>query len=265
MFYLKQFYYSLIQNKLNGISFVLMTFLFVFALFNRPLIKNTLDHRSNVKQLTYFKALLGSDTNIDVITRKMKDLPGVHSVNVNKKIVLNKSDVAELKAISTGELLNNFVNEDYSSIKIVLEDNLKIQTQSLIREYLGRLVGSDTLTLTGIRTPAENKSSKKLKYNYLNNIDLIVIGILALFWLIASFNYTQKMIEYSAILEKFQRREFISVKLYFTGMLFFVSLALGYAAIIDAHDLMVEIIILLGVFSIGIAYASKNYFFKKLL
>ena len=217
MFYLKTFYQSIWDLKLRGISFVLLSLGILILAGNDSIISNSLLVKPKA-QTPYFNALLDHKINTNGIVRKMKNLPGVVNVTVKSSVDL-ENDVKKMVRDLDQGVVDNLLQVKYQGIKVELERSLETRGQKLIQEYLNRLVGSETITMTGVRVPKVIISDEdSLKVMLMKWVDLFVVLCLCVVWTFASWTCGKNLRKRSYLIEKFQRKKAVGVKAFAFGM-----------------------------------------------
>jgi hypothetical protein len=226
MFYLNHFFKSLTSFKLSGFLFVLLTVMLTTAIHNRTYVKKIFSLANKTITRPYFNALVTNDVNLNTVARKLKKLPGVEAVRI-KKVNDLKDELGSLKGELDTEVLNSLININYTSLTVELGRSLQVRSQSLIREYLTRLVGKDSITISDIKKPKTLKMKKNDPYLLLNNWgDVYIIGLLVIIWFAACFSFSKYLNNYSYLIEKFQRKKKVSLKIFSIGLASVVTLSL---------------------------------------
>lgn len=217
MFYLKHFFEVLKNVKLNGFFFVALSVLMVTSFHNRNYLKKVFSMTKKVVSRPYFNALITDKVNLSSVQRKMTRLPGVEKVIVKKTTDIGK----ELKTLSS-ELGSDFVKGladlNYASVTVEMANGLQARSQSLIREYLTRLVGKSSVEISDIKKPKKLSLNKNDPYLTINNWgDFYILGILTVLWFVSCFSLVRYLKNYAYLIEKFQRKENVAMKIYFVG------------------------------------------------
>jgi hypothetical protein len=193
----------------------------VTSSFNQEKINTIVNSSESQESNPYFNALISKDINLNSISRKIKSLPGVKRVK-HIKIVDAKAELGKLNKELKSSVLDRLKSVKYSTLTVELTKNLKNKSQNLIKEYLARLVGKDSLTISKIKYPRQNQQSESIVDKVLKNIDYIVIGSLSFMWILLLIAIVKKNASFFFLLEKFQRKSFIKEK----------SIALGVGLIV---------------------------------
>lgn len=265
MFYIKHFLQIIKNVKVNGLLFIFFTALLITSFHHRPKLKKMLSMSSKVISRPYFNALITDKINLSSISRKMKNLPGVEKVTIKKTMDVGR----ELKILSS-ELGDDFVKGladlNYASLTIELTNGLQKRSQSLIREYLTRLVGKTSVAISDIKKPQKLALKKNDPYLVINNWgDWYILGIIFSFWFVSCLSLIRYLKNYSYLIEKFQRKKQVATKTYMLGFLniCFITYALNiYNNPKFVWEAAVVVCIML-TFSWGLLYKKQG--FKKLI
>jgi hypothetical protein len=227
MFYLKNFYSNVKLHPVSGLVFILLIALwgsmFIFQdEINRKILKIT-----EVKSMgPYFHALVDSKVNLPRIIRKLNDLPGIESIQTVPKEEVAKKLKTVLASIDLQEEVNSS-SFSYNSLKVTFLKNLRVKSQTLIRDYIVRLAGDDNISLSAVKGESEeNKSILKLKKILVKwSMPLGVMAFLSIFFpCLILFNSELRASSY--LVENYQRRSFVALKTQIFSMLLFFTLIL---------------------------------------
>jgi hypothetical protein len=217
MFYLSEFFKLLKLNKILMGIFCLSIVGVITTFEQKDSLKKKILENNTSKQLPYFNALVQDSVNIENIQRKMKELPGVISVAVLESKSF-KRELQKLQGSFDKEILSELTDINLKKIKIVLEKGLLEKNQNLIREYLSRLAGKDSVTLGGVKAPLLNKKhSESTQVKILKWTDLYLLSLLSLFFLISTVLLQKNVNKHAFIIERFQRRKNVKFKIMMTG------------------------------------------------
>ncbi len=219
MFYLVEFLKVLKENVIVAFIFVMSSVAVVSVSHNYKGIEAKLSNVSTKNGQPYFNALVSDGVRVDSVVRRMKSLPGVVGVETVKSLAIKK-EVKTLEKIYGTDLLKNLVSSKYKKIKIELKHGLKLKNQTLIKEYLQRLIGKESVTVGNLKTP------QKVKLEKGNIIQIItswgkwyLVSILAGLWLISLALLVKPLKKSSYIMEKFQRSNHNFFKMFGVGLL----------------------------------------------
>ncbi|TDJ06860.1 MAG: hypothetical protein E2O68_04350 [Deltaproteobacteria bacterium] len=220
MFYLKNFFKIIKDNLLSGILLSLISLIIVIYMGNIDLFKNKIiGLYPEYLKGPYFYALLSATENHSRIKRKMLLLPGVNKVSIIGKNEVKNQTLEILDNLSMGQ--EEEFNFEYRGMEIALDRDVNARGQELIRGYLKRLAGESNITLGKVYPPS---ISKKLKENLdiFNKYGGMAIGLcLFLVWLLAFFSLKQKVKKVSFIIEQYQRKRGVEIKIILSGVALF--------------------------------------------
>lgn len=266
MFYLSEFFQILKLNKFLG--FILFTGMFgVFSIshFEKE-IKGQLSLDTKVKDTPYFNALIRKNLNIESVKRRMSKLPGVLAVAENRKKSLEK-EIFHLKKIFGDDVINGLASKNYKKLKVELEKGIKLKSFILIKEYLSRLVGKDSITIGQMKRPKSLKLNQKDSlYIFLKWIDSYAILVFFFLWFIALVFLLRPVLKRTYIIEKFQRKSYVGPKIILSGMIsFFVVILFGhYCVQAKLNELTLILALVMIVVTVGfcsILRRSKKYIY----
>lgn len=265
MFYLNHFFKSLTNFKLSGILFVLLTVMLTTAVHNRTYVKKIFSLANKTITRPYFNALVTNNVNLSTVARKLKNLPGVEAVRI-KKVDDVKDELGTLKGELDTEVLNSLVNINYTSLTVELGRSLQLRSQSLIREYLTRLVGKDSITISDIKKPKAIKMKKNDPYQFVNNWgDFYIIGLLSILWLASCFSFSKYLKNYSYLIEKFQRKKNVGLKIFSFGLVAVAVASLLGNLYFNPRVAAMEWIFVVGLFSVSLLIFKQKMEYKKLV
>lgn len=183
-------------------------------------------------QEPFFYALIDDRENQSRIARKLRALPGVKRVDLlsSKSITSKASEV--IKNVGVG-LDSDLLNLDYSGLKIVFVKEVSMRSINLIRDYLNRLVGKKNITMGGVKEPHSNKLKISDVLVFLKSWgSSLTLTILFVMWVTIFFLFENTLAHNSYLIENFQRRKNVSVKMLTAGLVSIVlaSLILYYVS-----------------------------------
>mgnify|MGYP000179797526 CR=1 FL=1 len=265
MFYLNHFFKALSNFKVSGILFVVFTIALVSVTHNRKKVKKFFSVNNKSIARPYFNALISNDSNLSGIARKMRKLPGVKAVRVKKALEVTK-ELGTLQAELKSDVLESLAGINYSSVTIELSNAIQSRSQSLVREYLTRLVGSESVTISKIKKPKTIKQSKNSPSMLLHRWgDKYIILVLSFLWLASCISFAKYLKNYSFLIEKFQRKRKVDTKIFAFGLSFLSLSAYGINLYIYPKVGMYEIFYVLAVFAVSFFIFSSKVEFKKLI
>jgi len=237
MFYISTFFSFLRHYPFRNILFVsITTLLLAFPFVEDYSIGYVENLLPTSKQGESFHALISSDINVARVGRKLRALPGIlQVVSLSEREIESKVQKV-LGAIDvSGELLANSMGVHSNGLKIIFKKSIDSKVQLLIRDYLKKLVGQGNVMLGAI-------SPRTLALSWADDIQgvlskwgsLVLFGVLLAAWLIIFLNWTTVFQSEIKMLQRFQRRKNIGLKVYillvsalFMGVFLSGSLTMG--------------------------------------
>ena len=265
MFYLSHFFRALFNFKLSGFLFVAFTVMLVTVTHNRKKVKKFFSLTNKSMTRPYFNALVSNSTNLDGVARKMRKLPGVKAVRVKKALEVSK-ELGTLQRELNSDVLESLSKIKYSSVTVELSNAIQKRSQSLIKEYLARLVGNKSITISRVKKPKTVKLSKNSPGLLIDKWgDKYVIVILSLLWLASCLSFSKYLKNYSFLIEKFQRKTKVDSKIFSCGLIFLFLTSFLINLYINPKLGAFELIYILVIFTLSILVFSKRVEFKKLV
>lgn len=213
-----QFWKSLEKNWLSGFSFMVLSILMVTTFSQKTFIeKQVFNNVPASVSGPYFYALISGKENHQRISRKLGELPGVALVNILQKEEVNVkvSEILESLGLESGSSLFDF---NYAGLKIMFKKGISKRSQGLIRDYLTRLVGKSKVTLGATK---ENDTLLKKHSEVVGSFKkwgtTLSLTIVFLMWCWSAMSFSKNLKQISYIVESFQRRSNVGMKLYLTG------------------------------------------------
>jgi hypothetical protein len=235
------------------------------ALHNRTYVKKLFSLANKTITRPYFNALVTNDVNLNTVARKLKKLPGVEAVRI-KKVNDVKDELGSLKGELDTDVLNSLVNINYTSVTVELGRSLQARSQSLIREYLTRLVGKDSITISDIKKPKTLKMKSNDPYLLINNWgDFYIIGLLSIIWFATCFSFAKYLHNYSYLIEKFQRKKKVGLKIFSIGLGSIVAVSLLGNLYFNPKVVISEWLFMIVLFSFSLLIFKQKMEYKKLI
>ena len=148
---------------------------------------------------------------------------------------------------------------NYAGIKIVYLKGLKPRAQALIRDYLTHLVSEGNITLGAIKDNDEllDKRTQFIavikSWGY--SVYLVVVTI---FWFISLLSVRAKIQEASYLLESYQRKKRVSMKMALNGIGLIFLLSVLTTFFLGIPQLL-NLLIVMIIFVVGILLHLKRY------
>jgi hypothetical protein len=265
MFYLNHFFKALMNFRISGLLFVVFSLTLITATHNRKSIKKFFSLSTKSTSLPYFNALISNDSNLVAIERKMRKLPGVKNVRIKKAVEVSK-ELGALQVDLNSDVLKSLSNINYSSVTIELSNSIQNRSQSLIKEYLTRLVGDKSITISKVKNPKRIELSKNSPGVLMHKWgDLYIIGILSILWFASCLSFGTYLKNYSFLIEKFQRKTKVDMKIFAFGISFLFIFGISINLYFSPKVSVAETAFLIVAFCLSLAVFSKRNEFRKLV
>lgn len=200
---------------LGFVGFVLLTLLCLVTLGGKQM-HQLANKEVELKSQAYFTALVESSEGLLGIIEKMRNLPGVTTVELlnDDKV---ESELKSLEAELGSELLDGLKN--LKTLKIVLSQGIHPDTAALVKEYFTRLAGNKAVSFSKVKAPgkksaSESKTTISLWSRY---VEYWALAIISIAWLFVIRLGAKELKRKAFIIERFQRKKFVSIKLYAIG------------------------------------------------
>lgn len=232
----------------------------------------SLTHRSWVNQMVskitpekmanpYFVAVLDGPVTVAKLSRMMKKLPGVLSVDEESEQGQKKLE-ALVNQLGTEYSLSSSLM-DFKSVRVILRPTLSPESLDFVREQAIKLGGKEHVTATDIKYPEVTSVMKSHPfYHFLEKAgDWGVVGILAICWIISYWLSYDIFRSRSYVIEKFQRRKLVAAKSLASGL----SLILGlFIALGVWHGTLkvLDLIVLVMIFSVFWTFSMQEWRWK---
>lgn len=207
---------------------------------------------------SYFYALIASTESYNNVARQMAVLPGVHKVEVLSENQI-KDEVKGILGSLQVNLTQSTLDLNYAGLKVIYAKDLKPRAQELVRDYLTHLVGEGNITLGAIKI---NDQSLDKRNQFMGAIKSwgysLYLFIIFIFWIISLLSVRAKIAEASYLLESYQRKRKVGVKMASFGLslIFVISAASTFAL---GMPQFLNLAVALMIFIIGILIHNKKY------
>lgn len=259
MFYLIQFFKILFKSPLRGFFLFLFSVLLVFSIGQKTFLEDQfLKMIPENKAGSYFYALIASTESYQNVARQMAVLPGVHKVEVLSENQI-KDEVKGILGSLQVDLTQTTLDLNYAGLKVIYAKDLKPRAQELVRDYLTHLVGEGNITLGAIKV---NDQTLDKRNHFIGAIKSwgysLYLFIIFLFWMISLLSIRVKIAEASYLLESYQRKRKVGVKMATFGLslIFVISVA---STFVLGMPQVLNLMVALMIFVIGILLHSKRY------
>lgn len=259
MFYLIQFFKILFKSPLRGFFLFLFSILLVFSIGQKTFLEEQfLKMIPENKAGSYFYALIASTESYQNVARQMAVLPGVHKVEVLSENQI-KDEVKGILGSLQVDLSQSTLDLNYAGLKVIYAKDLKPRAQELVRDYLTHLVGEGNITLGAIKV---NDQTLDKRNHFIGAIKSwgysLYLFIIFLFWMISLLSIRVKIAEASYLLESYQRKRKVGVKMATFGLSLIFVISVGSTFILGMPQVL-NLTVALMIFVIGILLHSKRY------
>lgn len=200
------------KHFISSLSFVLSSLL-IFTLSVQHQFVDEILGKKIESPKSFFHALVSGSENHQRLARKLRELPGVESVNI-----VNEKDLkAEWKSVmaswNIGDLdkYTDFIDDHYAGLKVIFKDALSARSESLVMEYVQRLVGKENVTLSSIKRPEAELFNVHKKTPIENPLNW-VYAFLGFIWIGSLFSLSENLQRESYLIENFQRVDGVQLK-----------------------------------------------------
>ncbi len=259
MFYLNHFFKILFKSPVRGFFLFFFSILMVFSIGQKAFLEDQFTKLiPENKAGSYFYALIASTESYQNVARQMAVLPGVHKVEVLSEAQI-KDEVKNILGAMQINLPETTLDLNYAGLKIIYAKDLKPRAQELVRDYLTHLVGEGNITLGAIKV---NDQTLDKKNQFITAIKAwgysIYLFIVFMFWMISLLSIRAKIAEASYLLESYQRKRKIGLKMASFGLSVIFVLSVATTFILGMPQLL-NLIAALMLFVAGILLHSKTY------
>lgn len=265
MFYLMEFFKSLGESAIRGLSFFLLSCLLAMGLTHRPWISKTIEKVTPEKMVNpYFVAVIDGSVNALGLRSVVAKLPGVMSIDEDSE--KSRGKLATLMGQLGSDYSLNADLLNFKSLRIVMSPALSTESLQFVREQVVKMGGKEHVTATDVKYPEVTSVMKAHPfYNFLARAgDWGVIAILALSWVISYWLCYDVFRSRSYIIEKFQRKKMVAAKslAHGLGLVIAVFSALG---IWNGTLKFFDFVILFMVFSVFWTFSMQEWRWKPTL
>ncbi len=259
MFYLVQFFKIVTKSPIRGFFLFLFSIILVFSIGQKKYLEEQFTKMiPENKAGDYFYALIASGESYENVARQMAVLPGVFKVEVLSEEQI-KEEVKGILGGLQGDLTDTTLDLNYAGLKIVYARELKDRPKELVRDYLSHLVGEGNITLGSIKS-SDQVGDKRTQFiavikSWGYSLYLFIIFI---FWTISLLAVRMKIAEASYLLEHYQRKQKIGLKIAINGLtlIFLLSVAVTFSL---GMPQLINLLIALMIFILGTAIHAKKY------
>jgi len=266
MFYLKEFFKSIGESPIRGMSFLLCSCLLAISLTHRPWISKTIEKVTPEKMVNpYFVAVVDGSVDASKIKGVLSRLPGVLAID-DKESDRSRSKLNKLVGQLGADYSLDANLMDFKSLRIIMSPSLSSESLDFVREQVVKMGGSEHVTATEVKYPEVTTVMKAHPfYAFLSKAgDWGVVGILAFIWMISYWLCYDVFRSRSYIIEKFQRKKLVAAKAIATGLgiVFALFTAVG---IWNGTLKFFDSVILLMIFSVFWTFSMQEWRWKPTL
>lgn len=259
MFYLTQFFKILFKSPLRGFFLVLFSILLVFSVGQKAYLEEQFTKMiPENKAGDYFYALIDSGESYQTVARQMQALPGVHKIEILSETQI-KDEVKNVLGNLQLDLTDSSLDLNYAGLKVIYTRELKPRAQELVRDYLTHLVGEGSITLGKIKT---NDQLNDKRSQFIGMIKTwgysLYLFIIFTFWVISLLSVRIKIAEASYLLESYQRKKRVALKMAMNGLTLIFLLSVSVTFILGMPQL-INLLVVMAVFIFGMSLHAKKY------
>lgn len=259
MFYLIQFFKILTKSPVRGFFLFFFSIILVLSIGQ----KNQLEEQFTKmipenKSGDFFYALIASTESYEQVARQMAVLPGVFKVEVLSEDQI-KEEVKTILGSIQADLTDSSLDLNYAGLKIIYTKDLKQRPKELVRDYLSHLVGEGNITLGAIKSSEQGNDKRAQFISVIKSWGYsLYLFIVFIFWTISLLAVRAKIAEASYILEHYQRKQKVGLKVAINGLslIFILSVAVTFAL---GMPQLLNLLVALMIFIIGTAIHAKKY------
>lgn len=259
MFYLAQFFKIIVKSPVRGFFLFFFSVALVLSIGQKTYLENQFTKMiPENKAGDFFFALIASGESYENVARQMSVLPGVFKVEVLSEEQI-KEEVKGVLGNLQADLTDTTLDLNYAGLKITYARDLKPRAKELIRDYLTHLVGDGNITLGAIKS-ADQLSDKRTQF-----IDVIkswgyslYLFIIFIFWTISLLAVRIKIAEASYLLEQYQRKQKVGLKVAINGLTLIFILSVASTFVLGMPQLL-NLLAALMIFIFGIVIHAKKY------
>jgi hypothetical protein len=259
MFYLIQFFKIILKSPIRGMCLFFFSILLVFSIGQKIFLEDQfLKLIPENKAGSYFYALIASTESYENVARQMAALPGVFKVDVLSENQI-KDEVKSILGNLQVDIGQTNLDLNYAGLKIIYAKDLKPRAQELVRDYLTHLVGEGNITLGSIKINDQSLDKRNQFIGVIKSWGYsLYLFIIFLFWMISLLAVRVKIAEASYLLESYQRKRKVGIKMASFGLSLFFALSVSSTFILGIPQVL-NILIALIIFIVGVLLHSKKY------
>ncbi|MBY0414567.1 MAG: hypothetical protein K2Q18_10390 [Bdellovibrionales bacterium] len=262
MFYLVQFFKIIFKSPIRGFFLFFFSIALVFSIGQKSYLEEQFTRMiPENKAGDYFYALIASSESYQTVARQMSALPGVYKAEVLSETQI-KEEVKNVLGSLQVDMTDSNLDLNYAGLKIIYAKDLKPRAQELVRDYLTHLVGEGNITLGTIKT---NDQIADKRAQFISVIKAwgysLYLFIVFIFWVISLLAVRIKIAEASYLLENYQRKRKVGLKMAMNGLTLIFILSVGVTFVLGMPQ-PINLLVALGIFVVGIALHTKRYYWE---
>jgi hypothetical protein len=259
MFYLIQFFKIIFKSPVRGFFLFLFSILFVFSVGQKNYLEEQFSRMiPENKAGDYFYALIATTESYQAVARQMSVLPGVFKVETLSESQI-KEEVKNVLGTLQVDMRDSELDLNYAGLKIIYNKELKPRAKELIRDYLSHTVGEGNITLGAIKTNDQINDKRTQFISIIKSWGYsLYLTIIFIFWVITLLSVRIKIAEASYILESYQRKRRVGLKMAIFGLTPIFLISVGITFILGIPQI-INLGIVFVVFAIGTSLHAKRY------
>lgn len=259
MFYLIQFFKILFKSPIRGFFLFLFSILLVFSIGQKTYLEEQFTKMiPENKAGDYFYALIAASESYQSVARQMSALPGVYKVEVLSEAQI-KEEVKSVLGAVQADLTDSALDLNYAGLKIIYAKELKPRAQDLIRDYLTHLVGEGSITLGAVKANDQVNDKRTQFIGMIKSWGYsLYLFIVFMFWVISLLLVRVKIAEASYLLESYQRKKKVGLKMASNGLTLFFLLSAAVTFVLGMPGLP-NMLVAMVIFIVGIFLHAKKY------
>ena len=235
MFYLKEFFKCFKSIPFKVVCLCISSILLGLSITHKDLIQLKIKERFSEEIVTpHFYALLSKKINLKKMKSKLGSLPGIKRINYLDRKKIKKKVNKEVGSLRLNDVL---FKKDYTALKVIFDYDLSLEGQNLIKKYLSRYVGGVDIVIG--KTIGEKKYKDRIAKEKIKITKIYwgaVFSPLLIYWIISFFIFSKGIWKKSYLIENFQRRKNVHLKIMLSGVSFLFSIIVTFSLIKKGSD-----------------------------
>ncbi|MEC8624625.1 MAG: hypothetical protein VXY34_07395 [Bdellovibrionota bacterium] len=230
MFYLKEFFKCFQSNPFKISCLCISSILLGLSVTHKDFIQIKIKERFSEEIVTpHFYALLSKKIDLKKMKNKLGSLPGIKEINYLDGKKIKKKVNKEVGAL---RLNNVLFKKNYTALKVLFDYDLPLEGQNLIKKYLSRYVGGIDIVIG--KTIGEKKYKDRVAKEKIKITKIYwgaVFSPLLIYWIISFFVFSKGIWKKSYLIENFQRKRNVHLKILLSGTLFLITIIVTFSVI----------------------------------